>query len=92
MVPFGSQFEVTCVKPGGRPKVRIWWEDPSGRVISDTGRIRVDDTQLIVDGAKKVDTGNYTCVAENIAGQERTSLYFYVAGKSLLFFLYYYLE
>ncbi|KFM59568.1 hypothetical protein X975_12153, partial [Stegodyphus mimosarum] len=64
VVPLGSQFEVTCVKPVGRPKVRIWWEDPSGRVISDTGRIRVDDSQLIVDGAKKSDTGNYTCVAE----------------------------
>ncbi|XP_035226737.1 inactive tyrosine-protein kinase 7-like isoform X2 [Stegodyphus dumicola] len=80
VVPLGSQFEVTCVKPGGRPKVRIWWEDSSGRVISDAGRIRVDDSQLIVDGAKKSDTGNYTCVAENIAGQERASLYFYVAA------------
>ncbi|GIY29874.1 tyrosine-protein kinase-like otk [Caerostris extrusa] len=80
VVALGSQFEVTCVKPNGRPKVKIWWEDPSGHVISDTGRIRVDDSQLIVDGAKKTDTGNYTCNAENIAGQERTSLYFYVAS------------
>ncbi|GFS70215.1 inactive tyrosine-protein kinase 7 [Nephila pilipes] len=80
VVALGSQFEVTCVKPNGRPKVKIWWEDPSGHIISDSGRIRVDDSQLLVDGAKRTDTGNYTCNAENIAGQERTSLYFYVAA------------
>lgn len=75
VVPQASQYEVTCIRPKGHPNPRIWWEDPNGHVISDNGRIRADETlRLIVEGVNVGDSGNYTCVAENEAGQKRLGL------------------
>ncbi len=73
-------FELFCIPPNGIPKPKLWWEDPNGSIISDSGRIRVDGNKLMIEGpVKKPDAGKYTCVAENIAGQSRKVSELFVA-------------
>lgn len=52
--------------------------------ISDTGSIRTDDGRLVVENVKVEDAGNYTCVAENIAGRTSKELNLIVTSKCLL--------
>ncbi|XP_069698468.1 inactive tyrosine-protein kinase 7 isoform X2 [Periplaneta americana] len=74
IVPEKAEFELTCIPVAGNPPVRVWWLDPRGHTISDTGVVRVDETRLIIEAARAVDdTGNYTCVAENMAGTKMAS-------------------
>jgi len=81
VVPKNSHsFELFCIPPNGTPKPKLWWEDPNGSVISDTGRVRVDENNLVIEGPiKKSDSGKYTCIAENMAGQTRKVSELYVA-------------
>ncbi|CAB3378154.1 Hypothetical predicted protein [Cloeon dipterum] len=74
-----SEFEVTCLPPKGVPKPRVWWKAPNDHVISDSGPVRVDETRLIIDSARLEHAGNYTCVAENLAGISSLSLPIYVS-------------
>ncbi|XP_063220526.1 inactive tyrosine-protein kinase 7-like [Bacillus rossius redtenbacheri] len=73
-VPERAGFEVTCLPPAGEPPARAWWLDPRGHVVSDSGPVRVDETRLLVEAARPDrDAGNYTCVAENLAGTKSAS-------------------
>ncbi|KAG1696493.1 Inactive tyrosine-protein kinase 7 [Nymphon striatum] len=74
VVPENSAFEVACEYPDGLPKPKVWWENPAGRVISSSGHVRVEDGRLVIDGAKKADSGKYSCVVENMIGQKHKSL------------------
>ncbi|XP_076365318.1 inactive tyrosine-protein kinase 7-like isoform X1 [Tachypleus tridentatus] len=76
--PLHSLFEITCLAPAGFPAPRVWWEDHKGYVISDTGRIRVDDGCLIINNVKQADSGSFTCVAANLIGEKRKKIDLYV--------------
>ncbi|GAB6021777.1 hypothetical protein CHUAL_004354 [Chamberlinius hualienensis] len=78
IVAEGTEFEITCLRPKGYPKPTVWWEYGRGSVISDTGRIHVDDTRLVIDRVKLADAGNYTCIAENMAGTRKQYIQVYV--------------
>lgn len=74
------KVELFCISPNGVPKPKLWWEDPNGSVVSDVGRVRVDENNLIIDGPiKKSDSGKYTCVADNMAAQIRKTSEIFVA-------------
>lgn len=63
-----QELQVTCLEPSGLPAPRIYWKDPRGHIISDSGPVRVQDNTLILGKARlDEDGGNYTCVAENLA-------------------------
>ncbi|XP_043278777.1 inactive tyrosine-protein kinase 7-like isoform X2 [Venturia canescens] len=65
-----QELQVSCLEPSGLPAPRVYWKDPRGHIISDSGPVRVQDNTLIVGKARiKEDAGNYTCVAENLAGE-----------------------
>ena len=69
VVGIGQELQVSCLKPGGLPEPKLFWRDPQGRIISDTGPVRVQDDTLIVAKARPdTDEGNFTCLAENLAG------------------------
>ena len=69
MVGEGQELQVSCLTPGGLPAPKLYWRDPQGRIVSDSGPVRVQDETLIVAKARRdADAGNYTCVAENMAG------------------------
>jgi hypothetical protein len=81
IVPEKAEFELTCIPVAGNPTVRVWWLDPRGHTVSDSGPVRVDETRLIIEAARAVDdSGNYTCVAENMAGTKMASFRLVVAS------------
>lgn len=85
IVPEKAEFELTCLPVAGNPPVRVWWLDPRGHTVSDSGPVRVDETRLIIEAARAVDdSGNYTCVAENMAGTRMASFKLVVSSKFML--------
>ncbi|XP_043256636.1 tyrosine-protein kinase-like otk [Colletes gigas] len=65
-----QELQVSCLEPSGLPAPKVYWKDPKGHIISDSGPVRVQDNTLIVAKARMgEDDGNYTCVAENMAGE-----------------------
>lgn len=70
-----QELQVSCLEPSGLPPPRVYWRDPKGHIISDSGPVRVQDNTLIVAKARMgEDDGNYTCVAENMAGETDISV------------------
>ncbi|XP_078047584.1 tyrosine-protein kinase-like otk [Augochlora pura] len=69
-----QELQVSCLEPSGLPSPKVYWKDPKGHIISDSGAVRVQDNTLIVAKARMgEDDGNYTCVAENMAGETEIS-------------------
>lgn len=65
----GSQVEMRCHPPRGRPPPKTYWKF-NGRTINtdiDKNFMITGEGHLILVSARLTDTGNYTCVAENIA-------------------------
>ncbi|XP_012264737.2 inactive tyrosine-protein kinase 7-like [Athalia rosae] len=65
-----QELQISCLAPSGLPAPKVYWKNPNGRIISDLGDVRVQDNTLIIGKARlDEDEGNYTCVAENSAGE-----------------------
>ncbi|XP_015603298.1 inactive tyrosine-protein kinase 7 [Cephus cinctus] len=65
-----QELQVSCLEPSGLPAPKVYWRDPAGHIISDSGPVRVQDNTLIIANARiGEDDGNYTCIAENLAGE-----------------------
>ena len=57
------------------------WKSPSGSVLSDvSGRISVDGNSLRLTDLQPSDSGNYTCLVENIAAQKEQTIQIMVSG------------
>ncbi|XP_016839619.1 inactive tyrosine-protein kinase 7 isoform X2 [Nasonia vitripennis] len=70
-----QELQVSCLAPGGLPTPKLFWREPQGRIVSDTGPVRVQDDTLIVAKARRnADEGNYTCHAENMAGATQATV------------------
>jgi len=69
----GRQVELRCHPPKGKPEPQIYWLK-DGRRLGDTedGIIVTQEGHLIVVSARLGDSGNFTCVAENLAGTRRS--------------------
>lgn len=77
-----QELQVSCLEPSGLPSPRVYWRDPKGHIISDSGPVRVQDNTLIVAKARiGEDDGNYTCVAENMAGETDISAQVVISSK-----------
>ncbi|XP_070545067.1 netrin receptor UNC5C-like isoform X2 [Ptychodera flava] len=69
-----SAFQLMCRAPEGYPEPEIYWEK-DGRQINvaeERNFIITSDGNLIVSQARLADTGNYTCVAVNIASKRKS--------------------
>ncbi len=69
-VSAGSQVQMRCHPPKGKPSPTVHWMVNDRRVDSDADKNLMvsGDGHLIIVAAKVSDTANYTCVAENVAG------------------------
>ena len=85
VVPNGQELQVNCILPEGLPIPKLYWKDPNNHIISDSGPTRVQDGTLIISNAKSPNNeGNYTCIAENIAGETEMSVQVIVSCEYLI--------
>ncbi|XP_049821786.1 netrin receptor UNC5C-like isoform X2 [Aethina tumida] len=68
-VELGHQMELKCMPPVGMPPPRVYWLRNDQVLQSDTAILVTSEGHLLIGEAKTQDTGNYTCVAENIAAK-----------------------
>lgn len=71
-VPYGNVVSVGC-EAKGDPTPKLTWLSPSNRpipLLSDKYQVYTDGT-LLIQKAQRSDSGNYTCVARNNAGEDR---------------------
>ncbi|XP_026133517.1 inactive tyrosine-protein kinase 7 [Carassius auratus] len=74
----GRSERVRCDPPRGQPEPDVWWERAGARVASE-GRVHQRDGDLIFSPTDASDSGVYTCVARNTAGQKQQELVVTVA-------------
>ncbi|XP_030627956.1 inactive tyrosine-protein kinase 7a [Chanos chanos] len=68
-----SLERVSCQPPRGHPEPEVWWERGGQRIPAE-GRVYQDALDLIFSPTKGEDSGTYTCIAENKAGQRKQEL------------------
>ncbi|CAG9832390.1 unnamed protein product [Diabrotica balteata] len=68
-VEIGHQVDLKCVAPAGMPPPRVYWLRGGQILQSDTDVLVTSEGHLLIGQARPQDTGNYTCVAENIAAK-----------------------
>ncbi|KAM9576400.1 matrix-remodeling-associated protein 5-like [Trichechus inunguis] len=71
-VPYGDVVTVMC-DAKGEPTPRVTWLSPTNRLIpASSGKYQVsEDGTLLIHKAQRSDSGNYTCVVRNSAGEDR---------------------
>lgn len=82
-VPYGDVVTVAC-EATGEPTPRVTWLSPTNRLIptsSDKYQIYQDGT-LLIQKAQRSDSGNYTCVVRNSAGEDRKIVWIHVNVQS----------
>ncbi|KAB0393173.1 hypothetical protein E2I00_016055, partial [Balaenoptera physalus] len=82
-VPYGDVVTVAC-EAKGEPTPRVTWLSPANRLIptsSDKYQIYQDGT-LLIQKAQRSDSGNYTCVVRNSAGEDRKAVWVRVNVQS----------
>ncbi|XP_058906654.1 matrix-remodeling-associated protein 5 [Kogia breviceps] len=82
-VPYGDVVTVAC-EATGEPPPRVSWLSPTDRLIpasSDKYRVYPDGT-LVIQRARRSDSGNYTCVVRNSAGEDRKTVWVHVDVQS----------
>ncbi|KAM6290251.1 matrix-remodeling-associated protein 5 isoform 2-T2 [Porphyrio hochstetteri] len=78
-VPYGDVVTVGC-EAKGEPTPKVTWLSPTNRPIpalSDKYQVYRDGT-LLIQKAQRSDSGNYTCVVRNSAGEDRKIVWIHV--------------
>ncbi|KAM6420905.1 matrix-remodeling-associated protein 5 isoform 2-T2 [Pluvialis apricaria] len=78
-VPYGDVVTVAC-EAKGEPTPKVTWLSPTNRPIpalSDKYQVYRDGT-LLIQKAQRSDSGNYTCVVRNSAGEDRKIVWIHV--------------
>ncbi|XP_027698233.1 matrix-remodeling-associated protein 5 [Vombatus ursinus] len=82
-VPYGDVVTVAC-EAKGEPTPKVTWLSPTNRLIpisSDKYQVFRDGT-LLIQKAQRSDSGNYTCVVRNSAGEDRKIVWIHVDVQS----------
>ena len=83
------ETDVYCKKPNGRPEPTITWQKDDDRPLPKKFVVEGCCT-LKKNRTKQVDSGNYTCVANNLAGSESSTVEIIVSGELAIYFYFIY--
>uniref|UniRef100_H0XYA2 Matrix remodeling associated 5 n=1 Tax=Otolemur garnettii TaxID=30611 RepID=H0XYA2_OTOGA len=78
-VPYGEVVTIPC-DAKGEPLPKVTWLSPTNRLMptsSEKYQIYQDGT-LLIQKAQRSDSGNYTCVVRNSAGEDRKTVWIHV--------------
>nr|XP_039264923.1 roundabout homolog 2-like isoform X2 [Styela clava] len=64
----GQNAIIKCEGPEGLPEPKITWKKDDKWLPTGTGRVRIENGDLVITGTRKSDDGQYKCVATNQAG------------------------
>ncbi|XP_072048569.1 netrin receptor UNC5C-like [Amphiura filiformis] len=69
----GNSIQLLCRPPRGDPLPEVYWEKDGARLdTQDPHYLQTQDGSLIISTARISDTGNYTCIAENIVSKRNS--------------------
>lgn len=49
--------------------------------VGEMGRIRLEGNKLVFEDPEEIDTGNYTCIMSNTAGEKRQNVWIMISGE-----------
>jgi PTK7 protein tyrosine kinase 7 len=75
-----STAELTCIAPDGLPPPTIWWEGPSGQVLTPPSPT-ADSSILLLNRVLNEDAGTYRCRAGNAARNVSIQVHLVVTCK-----------
>ncbi|XP_050404298.1 inactive tyrosine-protein kinase 7 isoform X1 [Patella vulgata] len=79
VIPLHERFELKIFPPKGKPKPSFRWIDRNDLQIKDTGLIRTEGNKIIFENPQEIDSGNYTLVVNNSAGERKKSVWVIVS-------------
>ncbi|XP_078313477.1 inactive tyrosine-protein kinase 7-like isoform X2 [Crassostrea virginica] len=79
VIPMHTRFVVKVFPPEGSPKPDLVWRDRSDLIIGQSGNIHVNETDLIFERPQEMDSGNYTAIMRNIAGEKHQKVWIIVS-------------
>ena len=59
------------------------WLNKNDRVIQDVGPIRKEGADLLFENPQQIDSGNYTFIVNNTAGEKRQNVWIIVSGMDI---------
>ena len=79
----GGEVSITCDPPRDSlpPVQNITWQLGDGSPLPTDSRFTVVGDTLEIEKAQRTDSGQYKCVAENIAGKKEVNVNVIVASK-----------
>ncbi|XP_025105035.1 inactive tyrosine-protein kinase 7-like isoform X2 [Pomacea canaliculata] len=84
VIPVHTRSEIRVFPPDGRPKPNFWWQDRNDLRVPDAGRMHVKDNLLVFESPQEIDSGNYTFVVNNTAGQKTRSVWIMVSVPPII--------
>ncbi|OWF48337.1 inactive tyrosine-protein kinase 7-like [Mizuhopecten yessoensis] len=84
VLPSHSRFVVKVFQPSGQPEPTLRWYDRNDLLIGDSGQIHVEEDNLVFENPQEMDSGNYTCVIVNIAGEKRQNVWITVSVPPII--------
>lgn len=79
-----STAELTCIAPDGLPAPAVWWEGPSGHILTQVSQST--ESVLILNRVLIQDTGVYRCLAGNGVRNVTTQVNLIVTSKYIYLF------
>ncbi|XP_029637043.1 inactive tyrosine-protein kinase 7 isoform X1 [Octopus sinensis] len=84
VIPVHSKFEVKVFPATGKPKPSYRWLNRNNMPIGEMGMIRVEDSTLVFEDPEEIDTGNYTCIMSNSAGEKKQNIWIMISVPPII--------
>ncbi|KAK3595006.1 hypothetical protein CHS0354_003731 [Potamilus streckersoni] len=79
VIPVHSKFVVKAFPPDGKPVSSYRWLDKNDMTVRESGVIHTDNSHLVFENPQEIDSGNYTFVINNSAGEKRQNVWIIVS-------------